>query len=88
MVQHYLQWHHWRVLLCANLVGIIGRREHDHRTLGTPIRFAGWIGDPGSRVNSPDQRIDIEDDVWVGYGSILLGEFAWGVEPLWRPEAW
>jgi len=59
--------------LCANLVGIIGRREHDHHMVGTPTRWAGWIGDPSRDANDADQRVEIEDDVWIGYGAIVLG---------------
>ena len=58
--------------MLANFVSIIGRRDHDYTSIGYPIRFSPWIG---SRTNpSPfiDESAVIEDDVWIGFGSIIL----------------
>jgi acetyltransferase-like isoleucine patch superfamily enzyme len=60
-----------RWVLIANNVGIVGRRDHDHRAVGVPIRKAPHIEDPG-RDPDPADTIDIGDDVWIGYGSIIL----------------
>ena len=57
-------------VLIANRVGIVGRKDHDFRAVGVPIRFAPWVGtstDPAARVPAV-----IEDDVWIGYGAIVL----------------
>ena len=60
-----------RYTMIANNVGVVGRLDHDYRVVGTPIRFAPWIGDESA---SEDQMasVDIGEDVWVGYGAIIL----------------
>lgn len=58
--------------LLANRVAIVGRHDHDYTALGYPVRFAPWVG--GRKIPSPfvDEAAVIEDDVWVGYGAIVL----------------
>jgi virginiamycin A acetyltransferase len=56
-------------VLIGNRVGIVGRLDHDLYTVGVTIRRAPWVGDPEGPVNEP---VDIEDDVWIGYGAIVL----------------
>eukprot|EP01136_Pigoraptor_vietnamica_P016120 Opistho-1_new@4728 len=61
-----------RNVLIANRVAFVGRRDHDFRTLGVPVRFGHWIG---SRISSSPYRSEgvvVEDDVWIGFGAILL----------------
>jgi acetyltransferase-like isoleucine patch superfamily enzyme len=56
-------------VLIGNRVGLVGRHDHDFRALGTTIRRAPWVGEPAG----PDSgRVVIEDDVWIGYGAIVL----------------
>ena len=57
-------------VLIANRVGIVGRRDHDYRAVGVSIRQAPWVGDEPERLSTP---VVIADDVWVGYGAIVLG---------------
>ncbi|NJN73987.1 MAG: acyltransferase [Limnothrix sp. RL_2_0] len=59
-------------VLIANNVGLIGRYDHDFGTIGVPVRQSPWIGDADYNGPGKGLRICIEDDVWVGYGSILL----------------
>ena len=57
-------------VLIANRVGIVGRKDHDFRMRGVPVRFSTWIGDSTEEdVRAP---AIIEDDVWLGYGAIVL----------------
>jgi acetyltransferase-like isoleucine patch superfamily enzyme len=62
-------------VLIANRVGIVGRNDHDMHALGVSIRRAPWVGDPGGPRNEP---VAIGDDVWVGYGAIVLSGVAIG----------
>lgn len=58
--------------LIANEVAFVGRHDHDYKVIGTPIRFAPWIG---SKINpSPytEEGVIIEDDVWIGYRAIIM----------------
>jgi acetyltransferase-like isoleucine patch superfamily enzyme len=61
-----------RHVLIANRVALVGRRDHDFRTLGVPVRFGHWVG--SERTPSPfrGDGVVIEDDVWIGYGALLL----------------
>lgn len=56
-------------VLISSHVGIIGRRDHDHRATGRRMTDAPWIYDGFSPA---DSTIDIGDDVWIGFGSIIL----------------
>ena len=56
--------------LIANNVGIVGRRDHDHHQVGVPIRQARWCGDGDGAYLCT--RVDIGDDVWIGYGAVVL----------------
>lgn len=58
--------------LIANRVAIVGRHDHDFSAVGYPVRFSPWVG--CKRLPSPyaDEEAVIEDDVWLGYASIVL----------------
>ena len=60
-----------RWVMIANNVGIVGRLDHDYREVGVPIRNTAWIGDASRKVQAVD-RVTIGDDVWIGYGAIIL----------------
>lgn len=59
-------------VLIANNVGIVGRRDHDMRAVGLPIRHAPWIGDTPRLVSDPHNVVEIGSDVWIGYGAAVL----------------
>ncbi len=61
-----------RYVLIANRVALVGRRDHEFRQLGVPVRFGRWIG--SKRTPSPHRHdeVVIEEDVWLGYGAIVL----------------
>ena len=40
--------------------------------VGFPIRFAPWIGSKRIQSRYTEEQAIIEDDVWLGYGSIVL----------------
>jgi len=58
--------------LIANRVAIIGRYDHDFSALGFPIRFSPWVGSKRFPRKYDNQVAIIEDDVWLGYASIVL----------------
>jgi len=58
-------------VLIANRVGLVGRNDHDYRAVGRPMRRAPWIGDADFDAGLRDELV-IEDDVWIGYGAIVL----------------
>lgn len=59
--------------LVANRVAIVGRHDHDFRQVGYPVRFAPWIGSRQAVANPfRHEKAVIEQDVWLGYGAIVL----------------
>ena len=57
-------------VLIARNVQIVGRMDHAITELGVPIVKATWIGD---REALPEDQVQIERDVWIGAGAIVLG---------------
>jgi chloramphenicol O-acetyltransferase type B len=60
-------------VMFANRVAIIGRYDHNYQQIGVPTRLASQIRDPDYTWKGLDQAVIIEDDVWIGYGAIILG---------------
>ena len=58
--------------LIANRVAFLGRHDHDFRKIGFPVRFAPWIGDLASTASVRREEVVVSDDVWIGYGAVLL----------------
>lgn len=56
-------------VLIANLVGIVGRTDHDQHDLGVSIRRSKWVGDFPDELS---QRTTIGSDVWLGYAAVVL----------------
>ena len=59
-------------VIFANNVSIIGRYDHNYQQIGVPIRLASQIRDKNYIWKGIGQQTIIEDDVWVGLGSIIL----------------
>lgn len=58
--------------LIANRVAIVGRHDHDFSAVGFPVRFSPWVGSKRFPNQYADEEVVIEDDVWLGYGTIVL----------------
>lgn len=56
----------------GNGVGFVGRYDHDFTAIGFPLRRAPWIGDADYRGPGRGLEVVIGDDVWVGFGAIIL----------------
>ncbi|HMT32593.1 MAG TPA: hypothetical protein PKC73_14440 [Dermatophilaceae bacterium] len=67
-----------RGTMIANNVGIIGRKDHDVAAIGVPVRYAPWVGDSESTRSRLSLTTEIGEDVWVGYGAILLSGISVG----------
>jgi acetyltransferase-like isoleucine patch superfamily enzyme len=59
-------------VLIANRVALVGRHDHDFRTVGIPVRFSPWIGSQKTVSPYASEKVVIEDDVWLGFGAIVL----------------
>jgi acetyltransferase-like isoleucine patch superfamily enzyme len=59
-------------VILANRVALIGRYDHHYQQIGIPIRKASHILEKDYNWKGLDSKIIIGDDVWIGYGSIIL----------------
>lgn len=67
-----------RHVLVADRVAFVGRHDHDHRTPGVPVRFGHWVGSQTRPSPFRGEGVVVEDDVWIGYGALLLSGVAVG----------
>ena len=59
-------------VLISNRVALVGRHDHDFRTVGVPVRFSPWIGSSMHHNTFRKEKIVVESDVWIGFGAIVL----------------
>ena len=59
-------------VLIANNVGIIGKYDHDFSKVGVSIKDSPWIGDSEYSFKGKGLKVVIEDDTWIGFGSIIV----------------
>lgn len=59
-------------VLLGNNVGLIGKYDHDFTCIGKSIKDSPWIGDPDYQFKGKELKIVIENDVWIGYGTIIV----------------
>lgn len=59
-------------VIFANYVALVGRYDHHYQQVGVPIRRASQIRDDDYSWKGLTSRVIIGNDVWVGYGVIIL----------------
>ncbi|MDP5230056.1 MAG: acyltransferase [Cellulophaga sp.] len=59
-------------VIFANNVAIVGKYDHHYQQLGVPTRLASRIRDKDYNWKGLNSKTIIEDDVWVGYGAIIM----------------
>lgn len=59
-------------VIFANHVALIGKYDHNFHQIGVPIRSASAIRDKDYNWKGLDSTITIHDDVWIGYGAIVI----------------
>lgn len=60
-------------VIIANHVGIVGRYDHNYQQIGMLVRNASCIRDVDYNWKGLDSLTEIGDDVWIGFGSIVMG---------------
>jgi chloramphenicol O-acetyltransferase type B len=60
-------------VMFGNRVAIIGRYDHHYQLPGTPMRLAPQIRDAEYNWKGIGLTTFIENDVWIGYGSTVMG---------------
>lgn len=59
-------------VLIGNNVGLIGKYDHDYNFVGKSIKDSPWIGDADYQFKGKNLKIVVENDVWIGYGAIIV----------------
>ena len=59
-------------VMLGNKVGLVGKYDHNYQQIGVPTRLASQIRHPDYSWKGLNMKVVIEDDVWVGYGSIII----------------
>ena len=59
-------------VIMANMVSFVGRYDHHFRHVGTPTRLSHQIRDTDYDWKGNDIKVTVGDDVWIGYGAIIL----------------
>ena len=59
-------------VILANHVSVVGRYDHHYQQVGVPTRLASQIRDKEYNWKGLTSKTIIEDDVWIGIGSIVL----------------
>jgi len=59
-------------VLIANSVAIVGRYDHNYQEFGKTIRQSSQIRDSDYNWKAIGEVTIIENDVWIGYGVIIL----------------
>ena len=59
-------------VIFGNYVALVGKFDHHFKQIGVPIRLASQIRDKDYNWKGLDSKVIIEDDVWIGYGSIIM----------------
>lgn len=59
-------------VMLANRVALVGKYDHHYQQIGVPTRLASAIKDKDYNWKGLHSKVIIEDDVWVGYGVIIM----------------
>lgn len=59
-------------VMFGNGVALVGRYDHNFQQIGTPTRRASQIRDADYSWKGLQSKVVVEDDVWIGYGAIVL----------------
>lgn len=59
-------------VIFGNNVALVGKFDHHFEQVGVPTRLASQIRDKDYSWKGLNSQVIIGDDVWVGYGSIIM----------------
>lgn len=59
-------------VILGNYVALVGRYDHNYQQIGTSIRLSSQIREKDYTWYGLKSKIIIDDDVWIGYGSIIM----------------
>ncbi len=59
-------------VIFGNKVAIVGKYDHNFKQIGVPVRMSSSIRDYNYNWKGKDLITRIGNDVWVGYGAIIM----------------
>lgn len=59
-------------VICGNNVAFVGKYDHKYKELGKPTRLSSQIRDKDYQWKGLNSKVIVEDDVWIGYGAIIM----------------
>lgn len=59
-------------VICGNNVAFVGKYDHNFKELGKPTRLSSQIRDKDYQWKGLNSKTIVEDDVWIGYGAIIM----------------
>jgi chloramphenicol O-acetyltransferase type B len=59
-------------VIMANRVSFVGRYDHSYQQVGTPTRLSKQIRDDDYNWKGLGIKVVVGDDVWIGYGAVIL----------------
>lgn len=59
-------------VIMGNNVALVGKYDHCYQAVGIPIRLAPSIRDKDYNWKGVNEKIIIGNDVWIGYGCIIM----------------
>ena len=65
-------------VMFGNNVAVVGKYDHNFQEIGKPIRLASQIREVSYHWKGENLKTTIGDDVWVGYGSIIMSGISIG----------
>jgi acetyltransferase-like isoleucine patch superfamily enzyme len=59
-------------VIMANRVAFVGRYDHNYQQIGNPTRLTTEIRDEDYDWKGLGLKVVVGDDVWIGYGTVIL----------------
>jgi chloramphenicol O-acetyltransferase type B len=59
-------------VIFGNKVAVVGKYDHNYQEIGMPVRLASAIRDYDYDWKGLNLLTEIGNDVWVGYGSVIM----------------
>jgi len=59
-------------VILGNYVALVGRYDHHYQQVGVATRLASQVRDADYSWKGLDGQVTIGNDVWIGYGAIIL----------------
>ena len=59
-------------VILGNYVALVGKFDHHFQQIVIPTRLASQICDKDYNLTGINWKVIVEDDVWIGFGSIIL----------------